>query len=73
MDLRAPKLEEYLGTHRSRGVTNYIIDPENKFKDYIYKTELNENIDILPSGDIPPNPSELILEFDANISFIMRS
>ena len=61
MDLRAPKLEDYMGNERSRGVTNYIVDSKNNFKDYIYTTQLNDNIDILPSGDIPPNPSELLM------------
>mgnify|MGYP003335260519 CR=1 FL=1 len=61
MDLRAPKLEDYMGNERSKGITNYIIDSKNNFTDYIYTTHLNDNIDVLPSGDIPPNPSELLM------------
>ena len=34
---------------KDRGVTNYIVDSKNNFKDYIYTTQLNDNIDILPS------------------------
>ena len=59
--LRAPKLEDYMGNEKIPRVTNYIVDSKkNNFKDYIY-TQLNDNIDILPSGDIPPNPSELLM------------
>lgn len=61
MDLRAPKLEDYMGNERSKGVTNYIVDSSKHYHDFIYTTELNSNIDVLPSGDIPPNPSELLM------------
>ena len=70
MDLRAPKLEDYMGNERSKGITNYIIDSKNNFKDYIYTTQINENIDVLPSGDIPPNPSELLM--DDKIQFLFN-
>merc|ERR1711965_1033263 len=50
-----------MGNDRSKGVSNYIIDPGKSYTDYIYTTELNSNIDVLPSGDIPPNPSELLM------------
>ena len=42
-----------MGNERSRGVTNYIVDSKNNFKDYIYTTQLNDNIDILPSVTSP--------------------
>ena len=45
MDLRAPKLEDYMGNDRSRGVTNYIVDSKTNYQDYIYTTELNNNIE----------------------------
>ena len=30
MDLRAPKLEDYIGNDRSKGVSNYIANPKVK-------------------------------------------
>ncbi len=70
MDLRAPKLEDYMGNDRSRGVTNYIVDSKTNYHDYIYTTELNNNIDVLPSGDIPPNPSELLMSEKVDSLFL---
>jgi len=61
MDLRAPKLEDYLGKDRSKGVTNFIVDSRMTLAQLIYTTDIHEQLDILPSGDIPPNPSELLM------------
>ena len=61
MDLRAPKLEEYLETDRSKGVTNFIVDESMTLDEIIYTSDINDNVDLLPSGDIPPNPSELLM------------
>ncbi len=61
MDLRAPKLEDYMGKERSKGVTNFIVDSKYSLSDLIYTTHIHEQVDILPSGDIPPNPSELLM------------
>jgi len=61
MDLRAPKLEDYMGKERSKGVTNFIVDSRLTLADLIYTTDIHEKVDILPSGDIPPNPSELLM------------
>ena len=61
MDLRAPKLEEYLETARSKGVTNFIVDESITLDEIIYTSDINDNVDLLPSGDIPPNPSELLM------------
>ena len=61
MDLRAPKLEQYLGKDKSKGVTNFIVNSSARIEDYSYQSELHENLFIFPSGDIPPNPSELLM------------
>ena len=61
MDLRAPKLEQYIDKEKSKGITNFIINIDSTIDDFIYQTELNENLYLFPSGDIPPNPSELLL------------
>lgn len=60
MDLRKPKLSELFNVSREVGLTNYFIG--NKEADHIIKsTTVNKNVFIIPSGAIPPNPSELIL------------
>jgi tyrosine-protein kinase Etk/Wzc len=60
MDLRKPKLSQLFNVSREVGLTNYFIG--NKEADHIIKsTAINKNVFIIPSGAIPPNPSELIL------------
>lgn len=60
LDLRKPKLSHLFNVSREVGLTNYFIG--NKEADHIIKsTEINKNLFIIPSGAIPPNPSELIL------------
>jgi tyrosine-protein kinase Etk/Wzc len=60
MDLRKPKLSHLFNVSREVGLTNYFIG--DKDADHIIKsTPINKNLFIIPSGAIPPNPSELIL------------
>lgn len=60
MDLRKPKLSELFNVSREVGLTNYFIG--SKEADHIIKsTAVSKNVFIIPSGAIPPNPSELIL------------
>jgi capsular exopolysaccharide synthesis family protein len=61
MDLRAPKILEYLTLQDLEGVTNYIISDEVSVEKYILKNHDSIGFDILPSGDIPPNPAELLM------------
>jgi capsular exopolysaccharide synthesis family protein len=61
MDLRAPKLLEYLDIKNQKGVTSFIIDNNLTINDIITKIPNTENVDIIPSGPIPPNPSELLM------------
>ena len=35
MDLRAPKLEQYLGKEKSKGVTNFLVNSSSSISDYI--------------------------------------
>lgn len=61
MDFRAPKILKYLELADRNGITNFISDKETNLKDVIFRTDLIENLDILPSGTIPPNPAELLM------------
>lgn len=59
LDLRKPKLSRFLGQDNHVGITNYIV--ENKTIDEIIKPVPNaENLFLISSGPIPPNPVELI-------------
>mgnify|MGYP000467261729 CR=1 FL=1 len=61
MDLRAPKVTEYLGLSDRKGVTNYITNEELSLDDLIFKLDDYENLDIISSGVVPPNPAELLM------------
>lgn len=62
LDLRRQKLLKYLNLPSSKGVSNFLIDYNSKIEDFVIPFPDNTNIDILPSGDIPPNPSELLMK-----------
>lgn len=57
-DLRKPKISEMLDIPRTTGISNYLIGKKNA-EEITFKTAFN-NLYFLPSGPIPPNPSELI-------------
>lgn len=61
MDLRAPKVTEYLGLPDRKGITNYITDDTLDFNSLIFNIDNIRNLDIISSGVIPPNPSELLM------------
>ncbi len=61
MDLRAPRISKYLGLEDMLGVTNYIKNDELQVEDIIDTYTKLENLDIINSGDIPPNPVELLM------------
>ncbi|TRX15882.1 GumC family protein [Flavobacterium franklandianum] len=66
VDLRNPQLHKYLNKNLndSKGISNYLHDPSQKWQDLILKSESNYNkafhLDILTSGPIPPNPTLLL-------------
>lgn len=61
LDLRAPKLSIYLNHEESLlGVSNYLASPDIELDSIIYPANDNINFDYVFSGDIPPNPSELL-------------
>ena len=61
-DIRVPKLNKYFGVENKTGLglTNYIIDNKINFSDVILKVD--ENLDMISSGTIPPNPAELLMD-----------
>jgi len=59
LDLRKPKLSTDLKLPHHTGVTNYIIS-DLKLRDVVQPSGIHENCWIVSSGDVPPNPSELM-------------
>jgi capsular exopolysaccharide synthesis family protein len=61
MDFRAPKILKYLELEKKEGITNFISDKERNLDTFIFRAPGIDNLDILPSGSIPPNPAELLM------------
>lgn len=62
LDIRNPKLGEYLSVKNNIGITTYLSSDETKPEDIIIQeSHLHSNFYIIPSGPVPPNPSELLL------------
>ena len=61
LDLRAPKIGRYLDITSQAGVSNYIVNESLTFDDLLIQDPGNPNMQYILSGDIPPNPSELLL------------
>lgn len=61
MDLRAPKILKYLNLEDKKGLTDLIMSGSMQPADYIFRSKELEGLDILPSGSIPPNPAELLM------------
>lgn len=61
LDLRKPKVTEKLGKENKLGVTNFIISPGMRPEDIVQPSGLRDNLFLMSSGPVPPNPAELIL------------
>jgi capsular exopolysaccharide synthesis family protein len=57
-DLRRPVVHSIFGMKKDEGVTNYLMDTIKY--DQILKPTFNENLVVICSGVLPPNPSELL-------------
>lgn len=76
LDIRKPRLAEMFGfANRTKGITAFLAgDPDDKelLFDLIIPSGVNDNLDILPAGIVPPNPAELLSKknLDNAISFL---
>ena len=71
VDLRKPKIAADFGLDNKIGLVHYLIN-QKKVEEVIQKTEY-ENLDVLLSGPVPPNPSELLLsEMTSNMMEYLR-
>ena len=70
LDLRKPKISNYLGLDNSNGFSNYIISSDMSIPSIIVPSNVHENLFLISSGPIPPNPTELILDARADDLFV---
>ncbi|MBZ9652176.1 GumC family protein [Psychroflexus montanilacus] len=62
-DLRNPQIHNYLNLRKDHiGVSNYLYDDSISFEELIIKNAIDElDLDVILSGDIPPNPAEMLM------------
>ncbi len=60
MDLRKPKLPKLLNLADAKGIVNYLIG-SCSLEEMIFPVEDHENLFAIPSGPLPPNPSEILM------------
>lgn len=67
-DIRNPQLHRFVNG-KNIGLTDYLVSEEHSPDSYIIKSGLSENLDVLFSGQIAPNPNDLLdmAKFDAMI------
>lgn len=59
-DLRRPSLHTQFGTPNSFGITGLLLSGSDAVEAALVKTSY-KNLSLLPSGPIPPNPSEVLM------------
>ncbi|MDD3078172.1 MAG: polysaccharide biosynthesis tyrosine autokinase [Paludibacter sp.] len=61
LDIRKPKLGDYMHISKSSGITLYLSSDSYQTKDIIIPSGIHKMFDVIPAGPIPPNPSELLM------------
>lgn len=61
MDIRKPRIAEYLSIPSLKGLTDYVARTGMNLDDVIQKNPNGLAFDVITSGPIPPNPAELLL------------
>lgn len=61
LDIRKPGLNKVFHSHKEKGITQYLADPEHTdLLSLCQPSTVSSNLYILPSGTVPPNPTELV-------------
>ena len=61
LDIRKGTLSGHVSGTTNMGITNYLSGKVDDINSIIKKEELATNLDIIHTGPVPPNPSELLL------------
>ena len=70
-DIRNPQLHRFF-EGKNYGLTDYLVSDENLPNSFINKSKISENLDVLFSGPIAPNPNDLLdmVKFDEMIAYL---
>jgi capsular exopolysaccharide synthesis family protein len=58
-DLRRPSLHRFFGLSNEQGLTNLLLSTQSSVDGYAQRTRF-DNLTVVTSGPLPPNPSELL-------------
>lgn len=61
LDLRKAAMSEFIGSPK-KGLADFLNGTIPSYKDVIATGAIHKNLDVLPVGTIPPNPTELLYE-----------
>jgi tyrosine-protein kinase Etk/Wzc len=75
MDLRRPNLSNKLNIKNDFGFTNYIVNKEISPERIVKPSGTHENLFVISSGNLPPNPAEIIMNdrTDALVSYLVEN
>lgn len=60
-DIRNPQLQRYNPARKGLdGLTEFLYDKDRKISEIVHVSTFNPNLDVIYSGSIPPNPTELL-------------
>lgn len=60
-DIRNPQLQRYNTSRKGLiGLTEYLNDENVKLEEIFHPSSFNKNLDVIYSGSIPPNPTDLL-------------
>tara|TARA_R110000850_G_scaffold277086_1_gene422383 strand:- start:117076 stop:119463 length:2388 start_codon:yes stop_codon:yes gene_type:complete len=69
-DIRNPQLHRFIDDFKNKkGVTDFLVSPELSVEELSHPSPFNPNLDVLFSGNIPPNPAELLLSERVEVLF----
>jgi capsular exopolysaccharide synthesis family protein len=60
LDLRLSRVRQYFHMEVKEGISNYLSGMESDIDKLVVPSGIHENLFVLPSGPIPPNPAELL-------------
>ncbi|MEC5394819.1 GumC family protein [Bergeyella sp. RCAD1439] len=60
-DIRNPQLQRYNTARKGlKGLTEFLYDATMEAKEVVHQSSFNPHLDVIYSGSIPPNPTELL-------------
>ncbi len=63
LDIRKPALGDYLNVSEKSGITHYLSNESLTIDEITLKSDLHKNLNIILSGPVPPNPTELLMSY----------